>query len=113
MDEDSVKVVGAFLVGGLVGAAIALLYAPQSGRQTRKGITKATKRVKREATELVEDTIDGINEFIDDTKDKVSDIIERGIELSDGAKKEIVKTLEHTQKVMEKQKSRIMEGLGL
>jgi gas vesicle protein len=113
MKDYSVKVAGAFLVGGLIGAGIALLYAPKSGRQTRRDISKAAKRVKRDAVELVEDTIDKVNEFAGDVKDRVSDIIDRGVELSDSAKKEIIKTLEHGQKAIEKQKKRVMEGIGL
>jgi gas vesicle protein len=113
MDDDPKKIVGAFLLGGLIGASIALLYAPKSGKQTRKDISKAARRVKKETVDLVEDTIDGINDFAGDMKDKVSDIIERGKEISDNAKKEVIKNLEHGQKVIEKQKKRISEALGL
>ncbi|MBA4349312.1 MAG: hypothetical protein C0415_04905 [Thermodesulfovibrio sp.] len=113
MKDYSVKVAGAFLVGGLIGACIAFLYAPKSGRQTRRDISKAAKRVKRDAVDLVEDTIDKVNEFAGDVKDRVSDIIDKGVELSDSAKKEIIKTLEHGQKAIEKQKKRVMEGIGL
>ncbi|MGD0885960.1 MAG: YtxH domain-containing protein [Thermodesulfovibrionales bacterium] len=111
--DDTTRIASAFLLGGLLGAGIALLYAPKSGRETRKDISKAARRVKRDAVELVEDTIESVNEFVDDVKDRTSDIIERGIELSEGAKKEIVKTFEHGQKVIEKQKRRVIEGLGL
>ena len=113
MRDDAAKVAGAFLVGGLIGAAVALLYAPKSGRETRKDIAKAAKRIKKDTVELVEDTIESINDFARDVKDKATDIVERGVELSDGAKREIMKSLEHGQKVIEKQRKRIAEGLGL
>jgi gas vesicle protein len=113
MDEDYKKIAGAFLLGGVIGAAVALLYAPQSGRETRKDIAKTAKKVKKEAFNMVEDTIDSINDFADDVKDKVSDIVDRGKDLSTDAKKEIIKNLEHGQKVLEKQKKRIVEALGI
>jgi gas vesicle protein len=113
MNEDATKIAGAFLLGGLVGATIALLYAPKSGRDTRKDITKAAKRIRKETGELVDDTIESINEFAADVKERVGDLIERGVELSEHAKKEIVKTFEQGQKTFEKQKNRIVEGLGL
>jgi gas vesicle protein len=113
MCEDNKTIAGAFLVGGLIGAAIALLYAPKAGRETRRDISKAAKKIKRDAVELVEDTIQSIDEFAGDVKDKATDIIERGVELSDTAKKEVVKSLEYGQKIIEKQKKRIIEGLGL
>jgi gas vesicle protein len=113
MDNDYRKVAGAFLLGGLIGATVALLYAPKSGKETRRDITKTARRVKREAADLVDDTIYGINEFASDMKDKVSDLIEHGVELSDHAKKEIIKNFEHGQKVIDKQKKRIMDYIGL
>ncbi len=113
MNDDTKTIAGAFLVGGIVGAVFALLYAPKSGRKTRKDISRAAKRVKNDATELIEDTIESINAFAGDVKDRTTDIIERGVELTDGAKKEVVKSLEYGQKIIEKQRKRIIEGLGL
>ncbi len=112
-NEDVVKVGAAFLIGGAIGAAIALLYAPQSGRETRKDIRRTARRVKNEAIDLVEDTIDSVDDFVDETKDRVNELIDRGVELSGAAKKEIVKTFEQGQKALEKQKNRVLETLGL
>jgi hypothetical protein len=50
---------------------------------------------------------------MDETKEMVSEIIGRGVELSGAAKKEIVKTLEQGQKSLEKQKNRVMEAIGI
>jgi len=112
MGDDYKKIAGSFLLGGVIGAIIALLYAPQSGRDTRRDITKKAKRVKREAVDLIDDTIDGIQDFADDMKDRASDIIERGVEFSDGAKKALLKNLELGQKTFEKQKKRLTDALG-
>ena len=113
MDDGLKKIAGAFLIGGAIGALVALLYAPQTGKQTRKDISRTARRVKREAVDLVDDTVDYIHDFTGDIKDKVSDIIDSGKELSDGAKKEILKNLDHGLKVIEKQKKRIADTLGL
>ena len=113
MEDDYRKIAAAFLVGGLVGAAVALLYAPKSGRETRKDIAKTARKIKKESVHLVEDAVDSINDFAGDVRDKVSDVIERGKDLSEGAKKEIIRNLEHGQKVIEKQKKRIVEALGI
>jgi gas vesicle protein len=112
MSEDNRKIAGAFLIGGLIGAAVALLYAPKSGRETRKDIARTAKKVKKETVHLVEDAIDSINDFAGDVKDKVSDIIDQGKDLSESAKKEILKNLEDGQKIIEKQKKRIIDALG-
>lgn len=113
MDDGLKKIAGAFLIGGAIGAIVALFYAPQTGKQTRKDISRTARKIKREAVDLVDDTIDYIHDFTGDIKDKVSDIIDSGKELSNSAKKEILKNLEHGQKVLEKQKKRIADTLGL
>jgi gas vesicle protein len=75
--------VGAFVLGALVGAGIALLFAPKSGaetqedlkRQARKLRTAAEERV-REAQRQIEDRLgevrDGMASRIDGVKDAVS-----------------------------------------
>lgn len=113
MDRDATRILGAFLIGGLIGAAAALLYAPQSGRETRKDISKKARRVKKGAVDLVEDIAESVSDFTGDMKDTAEDIIDRGRELSESAKKELVATLEHGQKVIEKQRKKIIEALGL
>jgi gas vesicle protein len=113
MEDDYKKIAGAFLLGGIIGAAIALLYAPKSGRETRRDIARTAKRVKKETADLIEDTVEGIQDFAGDIKERVTHIIDRGVELSEDAKKEILKSLEHGQKAIEKQRKRITEALGL
>jgi len=44
-----------FVVGGLAGAAMALLYAPQSGEETRAYIKDKSIELKDKASETVEE----------------------------------------------------------
>jgi gas vesicle protein len=111
--DEGVKLAAAFLIGGAIGAAVALLYAPQSGEETRSDIRRTARRVRREAADLVDDTIERMDDFVEDTKDMVSEIIDRGSELSGAARKEILKTLEQGQKSIEKQKDRVKEAIGI
>ncbi len=113
MNEDSAKLAGAFLLGGLIGATIALLYAPKSGQQTRRDIAKTSRRLKEDAVDLVDDTLERVNDFADEVKDRVTDIIDTGIDLSESAKKEIIRTFDQGQKVIERQKNRIIDALGM
>jgi gas vesicle protein len=41
-DDNSLELTFAFLLGGVVGATVALLFAPASGEQTRRRIKEAT-----------------------------------------------------------------------
>jgi gas vesicle protein len=113
MSDNATKIGGAFLIGGMIGAAIALLYAPQSGRETRKDITRTARRVKNSTVDLIDDTIDEVNDFVCDLKEKAEDIIDQGVDLSDKAKKEIITTLEQGQKTLEKKIHKFTDSFGL
>ena len=113
MREDTAKIGGAFLVGGMIGAAMAILYAPKSGRETRKDIRRAARSARNSTVDLIEDTIDDLNGFASEFKEKAADILDQGADLSEKAKKEIVITLEQGQKAIEKQRNKLSEALGL
>jgi gas vesicle protein len=63
-----------FVAGAAIGATIALLYAPQSGRETRRII----KRKTREGREVLEETGR-------DLWDKGRDLYEKGLRVADDA----------------------------
>ncbi|MET0554427.1 MAG: YtxH domain-containing protein [Vicinamibacteria bacterium] len=46
-----------FLAGGLAGAGAALLFAPQSGRDTRGRMSRRLRRAGRSARDLAERTV--------------------------------------------------------
>jgi gas vesicle protein len=51
-DEDkNTNILVSFLIGGIIGAGLALLFAPQSGRKTRKQIAEMADEVKDYATD--------------------------------------------------------------
>jgi gas vesicle protein len=112
-DKNTTKICGAILLGGLIGAAIALLSAPKSGRETRKDIARAVRRARNSTVDLIEDTIDDVNDLVNDLRDKAADVVDQGSELSDKVKKEIVATLEQGQKAIERQKQKFSEIIGL
>ncbi|MEN6489640.1 MAG: YtxH domain-containing protein [Syntrophaceae bacterium] len=112
MNDNITKIGGAILIGGLVGAAIGLLYAPKSGQRTRRDIIRTARKVKNSATDLIEDTIDDVHDIIKDLRGKASDVVDQGTGLTDRAKKEIIATLEQGQKTIEKQKQKFTEALG-
>jgi gas vesicle protein len=56
-----------FLLGGVVGAGLALLLAPQSGAETRRKIR-----------ELADDVKDRTDDYVRQTKDKVMSAVDDG-----------------------------------
>jgi len=58
----------AFLVGAAAGAAVALLYAPQSGRETREKLGEKAREGARRATDAARagrDVIEAIKDVYD------------------------------------------------
>ena len=47
--------VKALLLGALIGAGLALLYAPQSGEETRRGLKRRLRKVRALAEEKVDE----------------------------------------------------------
>jgi gas vesicle protein len=50
-DDNSLELTFAFLLGGVVGATIALLFAPASGEQTRRRIKEASDEMSTNVKE--------------------------------------------------------------
>lgn len=63
-----------FLVGIGVGSAVALLYAPRSGRDTRRHLTRSVEEAGDYLTEHGQDIIDKGRAFVEEA----ADLVERG-----------------------------------
>jgi gas vesicle protein len=59
-------------LGGLIGASVALLYAPKSGRETREDISKTAKLIKNKSVDLAEEMIEGVNDLTNNVKDNIN-----------------------------------------
>jgi gas vesicle protein len=70
-----------FLTGAAAGAAIALLYAPQSGRQSRKFIRKRAEAGRETLAEAGKDVLDRGREYYDKGRkiaEEAGELFERG-----------------------------------
>ncbi len=66
--KTGLKVVVGFLSGAAIGAGLALLFAPKSGKETRKQIKDMAERVGEEVKENYEKISGKAKTFIDDAK---------------------------------------------
>lgn len=85
-----------FVLGGVVGAAVALLLAPQSGRETRMRIRDLTGDVREKAMDYVEDV-----------KDKVTSTVEKGKGYVEEKKSVLSKAVEAGKEAYEKEKEKL------
>ena len=61
-----------FLWGALVGAGVALLFAPRSGRDTRAEITEGARRIRRAAEDKVRDVQESVTGAVDGVRSQVT-----------------------------------------
>jgi len=94
-----------FLAGGVVGAAIALLYAPKSGREMRE-------QIRHKKDELIDDT----SEYLQIAKTKASDMINEGKrkseELISDAKKKASSLIGDANSILNEAKQKATNTLG-
>jgi gas vesicle protein len=86
--------VGNLLLGVLIGAGVALLFAPRSGEETRTEITRRARRVRRKAQHVAE----GVTHQVVDTFENARDRVEEQIE---SARLAIVEKKQQVQRAMD------------
>jgi gas vesicle protein len=64
------------IVGAVIGSAIALLYAPQSGRETRALLKEKAEEAKDKAEEIIKEARVRAKKIIDDARGKAAELQE-------------------------------------
>jgi gas vesicle protein len=86
--EDSGNTIVWFVAGAAVGAAIALLFAPASGKETRKLITKKADEGREVLAEQGRAAVERTRELYEKSRkvaDDAAEMFERGRKLAEGA----------------------------
>jgi gas vesicle protein len=114
MTDDKTCTVGALMLvaGGIIGAGLALLYAPQSGQKTRKQINRYAHRVRNDAEEMIRDTADSVADMVEELGDKTSDLIERSGDITEEWRQQLLDTLERGQRGLETQRRKLSHLWG-
>lgn len=105
MEERDNKVAAAALLifaGGVIGAGLALLFAPQSGSRTRKDILRYSKKVRNRADEVVDDLASNVNNMVETIGEKTDELVEKGRDVAGGARKDLIRLIEEGASKLEK-----------
>jgi gas vesicle protein len=86
--------VGAFLLGVAVGAATALLLAPQSGAETRRGIRRGARRATRAAQDVAGDITTSVNETFEQARGRVEQGLDTARQAIDLKKRQVSRAME-------------------
>jgi gas vesicle protein len=69
-----------FLFGGVIGSAIALLYAPESGKHLRKDISRKTNELIDEGKKKTSEFWNSAREKAESTFETANDALNSGVE---------------------------------
>jgi gas vesicle protein len=87
-----------FLAGAAVGAGLALLYAPKTGKELREKIS-----------DLTDDAVGKIKEYASEAQEKIKSTIEDGKEVISEKKSIITSAIEAGKEAMEREKEKYRE----
>ncbi len=76
----TIKVFSGFMVGAMAGAVAGLLFAPRSGKKTRKELVKQLDHFKDDFTHDVEERFDHLKEEYNERLGQLSDLGKKGID---------------------------------
>ena len=95
-----------FLVGGVVGAGIALLMAPKSGKEMRKDVMDFAIRTRDTISTTIDTTIDKSKVLYEDGKTAVAGAIDNGSALYEESKAAVVGAIEAGKDAFLKERAR-------
>ena len=85
-----------FILGGALGACLAVLFAPESGRRTRE-------RLRDLAADVRDKTID----LSEDFRDKAEDVVERGREVFEEKKSILSAAVQAGKEAVQRERDRL------
>lgn len=114
-DTDFGAFLSGFVLGGLVGAAAALLLAPQSGEETRMVIRDKSIELRDKATETATDALERAEKGLEDARGRaeeaIADARTKAEELAEITKKRAGELQQRGQVVIEEQRTKIGEAV--
>lgn len=99
MNENK-NTIGAFLIGGLIGAAVALLYAPKAGDETRHDLVEGGRMVKDRAMRTIDEAQARVENFTEESKKRLSKLRHVGQETLDEQKQSLRTGAREAKRVM-------------
>ncbi len=85
-----------FILGGVLGGCLAMLFAPESGRRTRE-------RLRDLASDVRDKTVD----LSEDLRDKAEDAVERGREVFEEKKTILTAAVQAGKEAMQRERERL------
>ena len=86
-DKEETRLIGTVIAALLIGAGLGVLFAPQSGRRTRKDIERLGRRTKDMIWNFQENLKENVNDLIEEITEVTRVRLEKGKEITEEKKK--------------------------
>ena len=93
IEKDGGAEVGAFLLGALVGAGLALLFAPRTGEDTQKRLRERARKIR----DITGDTVRGVREDLGTRVGAAREFVDQGRQVAAGARADLEAKLERSK----------------
>ena len=104
IDRDGGGGMGSFIMGALVGAGLALLFAPQTGEETQEEIRERAKKLRsaaeeriREAQQTLEVRLEEVREELHERVDQVKEAVDSGRKAAVDARGDLSEKLDRSK----------------
>ena len=113
-DRNGDVMTGAMLVlaGAILGAGVALLFAPQSGRKTRRDISRYARKTGKVVEGVAGEVVGSVAGMADVVEEKAEECLEKGKDLSKESRDAVVDALHEGQERLGRQRDRLAKLLG-
>lgn len=104
IERDGGGGIGSFLVGALVGAGLALLFAPKTGEETQEDLKERARKLKgvaedrvREAQKQLESRMEQARKGVHEKVDEVREAVDAGRQAAVEARDDLERRLERSK----------------
>jgi len=94
VERDAGAGIGPLLLGLALGAGVALLFAPQSGEETRRAVARRARRAQDAAQDFVEDVSGTVADKFKQVRATVEERIDATFEAVDAKKRQVTNAVE-------------------
>jgi gas vesicle protein len=108
-NHEAMKTALLIMSAGMAGATFALLYAPRSGKKTRRAIQGASQNLAQRAENLQEEFCERVENLVEDARSLAEQGIDKGIGLTDQVHKDLLASLQGSQELISNQIERARE----
>jgi gas vesicle protein len=101
-----------FMIGGFVGASVALLFAPKSGQETRDLLGDRYRTGVDDVKRKVQSSREYVSGVKQDLGDKLNSTVDRGRELVDRQREQISTAIDAGKKAYQSEKDKLEPETG-